>query len=902
MRERSLRVVLLVKATEESDRTGALIPFGDRERAAREALRSAAVGSEAAGRDGLSPALEQALASRAERLVQPLLERHPVLREVLLRSGPPAWVGALLLAAALAAGASLSAFDGSRRINILAPPVLGLVLWNLLVYLGLADRRRQAKWRRRAGRRAVRPHGDARRRAPPRAAARPDRGGRHDSRRGRAPFRRGLGRGRRAAARQPSAALVPPRGGRRRGGPRRRAVPARPRAALRGGLGEHLPRAAAGQDADRPAVRSASRRWPASRCRRRSRRWRSCAGTAPAAAAPAAPWIHLIALLLAALVVLPRLALAAAARLAGRRLQRRRPPARERRALRPRSPSALGAGRAGRGQRDAVRLRAAAAHAGEPGGGRSREPSGAARGRSCARRSPTATRAPSRPPSTRTRTASPGRVLLMNLAATPETENHGAAIVAARDHIAARAARAAPARRRRRVLVRSRASRPPRPRRAARGAARGCGASSSRPTASRSPSRTRRPSRRRRGPEWRRSTLSLISHTNIGKTTLARTLLRRDVGDIRDGAHVTDAATGYTLIEIARGRRAAALGHPGLRRQRAAAAAAAPERQPGRLAADAGLGPLRRPALLQQPARGAQRPRRRRRGALPRQRRGGPGGRPGTSTPRCRSSAGPASRSLVLRQPARGAAPGRSWSAPRSSAGRAHLAAYPWVRGLLAFDAFARCWVQEHALLERIGAALPAALPRGVRAGSRRPGGRATKRCSVRSVDLLAAELAAVAARRRGGRDPDARRDGAEPGCSRSRAASAPTPASTARCGRSRGARRRAHPRGDGRADRAARPLGKRGGRDPLARRGRLRRRRRRGRGQGRRARRRDLRRARRPRRGPRRRRPDVRRRRAGRRPARRRGRARPRAGLQPDARHGDLDGPLERRGADDAR
>ena len=43
--------------------------------------------------------------------------------------------------------------------------------------------------------------------------------------------------------------------------------------------------------------------------------------------------------------------------------------------------------------------------------------------------------------------------------------------------------------------------------------------------------------------------LSLISHTNIGKTTLARTLLRREVGDIRDSAHVTDAATAYTLID-----------------------------------------------------------------------------------------------------------------------------------------------------------------------------------------------------------------------------------------------------------------------------------------------------------------------------------------------------------------
>ena len=37
-----------------------------------------------------------------------------------------------------------------------------------------------------------------------------------------------------------------------------------------------------------------------------------------------------------------------------------------------------------------------------------------------------------------------------------------------------------------------------------------------------------------------------------------------------------------------------------------------------------------------------------------------------------------------------------------------HLAAYPWVRNTIAFDAFARCWVLEHRLLESIGVALPA--------------------------------------------------------------------------------------------------------------------------------------------------------------------------------------------------
>lgn len=44
-------------------------------------------------------------------------------------------------------------------------------------------------------------------------------------------------------------------------------------------------------------------------------------------------------------------------------------------------------------------------------------------------------------------------------------------------------------------------------------------------------------------------TLSLISHTNAGKTTLARTLLRREVGEVRDAPHVTLFNESYTLLE-----------------------------------------------------------------------------------------------------------------------------------------------------------------------------------------------------------------------------------------------------------------------------------------------------------------------------------------------------------------
>src|SRR6201992_3546121 len=43
--------------------------------------------------------------------------------------------------------------------------------------------------------------------------------------------------------------------------------------------------------------------------------------------------------------------------------------------------------------------------------------------------------------------------------------------------------------------------------------------------------------------------VSLLSHTNVGKTTLARTLLRKDIGEVGDRAHVTEVAESHGLIE-----------------------------------------------------------------------------------------------------------------------------------------------------------------------------------------------------------------------------------------------------------------------------------------------------------------------------------------------------------------
>jgi len=49
--------------------------------------------------------------------------------------------------------------------------------------------------------------------------------------------------------------------------------------------------------------------------------------------------------------------------------------------------------------------------------------------------------------------------------------------------------------------------------------------------------------------------LSLISHTNVGKTTLARTLLRRDIGEVADAPHVTDVSEAHVMIETGDGLR-----------------------------------------------------------------------------------------------------------------------------------------------------------------------------------------------------------------------------------------------------------------------------------------------------------------------------------------------------------
>ena len=143
MREETLRTILLARAIEETDTDGRLIPLPDREAATREARREVAMESSGVA---ARPAawVEEALAARAHRLIHPLSQRHPVLGAITRPAVVPWWAVAVLVAAAFASGLGLAALDGSRRINILALPILGVVAWNFAAYavLGLVALRR----------------------------------------------------------------------------------------------------------------------------------------------------------------------------------------------------------------------------------------------------------------------------------------------------------------------------------------------------------------------------------------------------------------------------------------------------------------------------------------------------------------------------------------------------------------------------------------------------------------------------------------------------------------------------------------------------------------------------------------------------------------------------------------
>ena len=116
-----------MRAVETTDTARTL--WTDEERAWASRAAAEVVGAEGAP--------EAFLARRATLAIEKLGVRQPALPRVVRALQWRSWVGIVVVGGAFALGIVLDRVDPTQRINILAPPVLGLLIWNLAVYVAI---------------------------------------------------------------------------------------------------------------------------------------------------------------------------------------------------------------------------------------------------------------------------------------------------------------------------------------------------------------------------------------------------------------------------------------------------------------------------------------------------------------------------------------------------------------------------------------------------------------------------------------------------------------------------------------------------------------------------------------------------------------------------------------------
>src|SRR6185369_6021323 len=201
--------------------------------------------------------------------------------------------------------------------------------------------------------------------------------------------------------------------------------------------------------------------------------------------------------------------------------------------------------------------------------------------------------------------------------------------------------------------------------------------------------------------------LSLVSHTNAGKTTLARTLLGRDIGEVRDAPHVTEFADAHVLVETSRGDRLLLWDTPGfgdsvrlVRRLRQA------EHPVGRFLSEAWDRWRDRPFWASQQA--VRNTRDEADVLLYLVNASESVEAAGYVQPEM-ELLGWIGKPVVVLVNQLGAPRGGDVEGAEVASWRASVSAYPHVRAVLPLDAFARCWVQELTLFTAVEAALPEA-------------------------------------------------------------------------------------------------------------------------------------------------------------------------------------------------
>jgi len=128
MDERAAIAVTAVKAVETADRARAVWTDADRAWASRAAAEV----------EGASASPAVYLARRAQLALERIGVRTPALARLVRAAHWRPWVGMVVVAVAFIAGVAADHIGSGQRINILAPPVLVLVVWNIAVYVALA--------------------------------------------------------------------------------------------------------------------------------------------------------------------------------------------------------------------------------------------------------------------------------------------------------------------------------------------------------------------------------------------------------------------------------------------------------------------------------------------------------------------------------------------------------------------------------------------------------------------------------------------------------------------------------------------------------------------------------------------------------------------------------------------
>ena len=128
MDERAALEVSAVRALETRDHAKAVWTDADRAWASRAA-------AEAVGEQADSAAF---LARRAGLALERISERHTALPRAVDALHWRPWVASAIIVMGFALGVAVDRIGGAQRINLLAPPVFALLVWNLAVYVVLA--------------------------------------------------------------------------------------------------------------------------------------------------------------------------------------------------------------------------------------------------------------------------------------------------------------------------------------------------------------------------------------------------------------------------------------------------------------------------------------------------------------------------------------------------------------------------------------------------------------------------------------------------------------------------------------------------------------------------------------------------------------------------------------------